>query len=413
MTAGAVLADILPADALGTPEEGMVSLGHLGSPESVVRPASVDDVVKVMRWATREGVGVLPLRSGRRAGPVGRSGPELGRWIALSTERLAGIEIYESADLTLTAGAGTPMRDLDATLRANGQWAPFDPPHVLDRSLGGLVATASCGSLAAGYGELRNHVLGMTVVTGDGRVLRLGGRVVKNVAGFDLIKPMTGSRGSLAVMTSICLRAFPVPQDDLVLLLTAPSMPELAEAAVAVVTAPVMPAATVLVDRLEEAGGAAALLVRLNGATAAVHADRRTIEQHVGRPFEALEPSARDAVLEASRDHAGRAAVTILASASPSRLTDLLTAIRVAGPASFTVDPYASIARVAFDDAHPDTLSTLTREVESIGGAVRVEHALDVELRKEGSRPTPDETRLVEGLRTAFDPEGVLWPARA
>lgn len=413
MKAGAGLADILPADALEAAEEGAVRLGHLGSPESVVRPASVDEVVRVMHWANREKVGVLPLRSGRHTGPVTRSGPDGGRWIALCTARLAGIEIYEAADLTFTAGAGTPMRDLDATLRANGQWAPFDPPYVLDRSLGGLVATASCGPLAAGYGELRNHVLGMTVVTGDGRVLRLGGRVVKNVAGFDLIKPMTGSRGSLAVMTSICLRAFPVPQHDLVLMLAAPSAQELAKAAVAVVTAPVMPVATVLVDRLEAAGGAAALLVRLNGATDAVHADRRTIEQHVGRSFEALDPSARDAVLEASRDHAGWAAVRLLASASPSRLTDLLNAIRMAGPASFTVDPYPSIARIAFEMAHPDTLSALTRAVESIGGAVRVEHALDVGLRQEGSQPTPDETRLVERLRTAFDPEEVLWPARS
>jgi glycolate oxidase FAD binding subunit len=407
------LEDLLPPEALGSPHEPPSGLVHLGSPESVVRPASVDDVVTVMRWATQEGVGVLPLRSGQRARPVSGFGPERGRWIALCTERLAGIEIYEAADLTLTAGAGTPVRDLDVTLRANGQWAPFDPPAFLDRSLGGLVAAAPSGTLAAGYGELRNHVLGMTVVTGDGRVLRLGGRVVKNVAGFDLIKPMTGSRGSLAVMTSICLRAFPVPQCDLVLMLAAASAEELAGPAVRVVTAPVMPVATVVVDRLASAAGAAALLVRLHGAPAAVEADRRTIEQQVGRTFEAIDGGARDAVLEESRGHGENNGVTLLASAAPSRLDDLISAIRRAGPTSFAVDPHPALARVAFDSVDRNTLRALTREVESLGGAVRLESLRDATLRNEGTQPTRDEARLVERLRGAFDPGGVLWPARA
>src|SRR5680860_1056589 len=104
----------------------------------------------------------------------------------LSTARMSGVEIYEPADLTLTAGAGTPLRELAEALAPHDQWLPFDPPDADGRTLGGLVAAGLSGPLAAGYGPLRNHVLGATVVCGDGRVLRLGGRVVKNVAGFDL-----------------------------------------------------------------------------------------------------------------------------------------------------------------------------------------------------------------------------------
>jgi glycolate oxidase FAD binding subunit len=402
---------MLPADALTSPGNSMPEIGRLGAPECVVRPGSVEEVAAVMRWATEEGVGVLPLRSGGRAVPVVSGGPNGDRWIVLSTERLSGVEIYEAADLTLTAGAGTSMLDLDATLRANGQWAPFDPPHVLDRSLGGLVADGAHGSLATGYGELRNHVLGMTVVTGDGRVLRLGGRVVKNVAGFDLIRPMTGSRGSLAVMTSVCLRAFPVPQEDLVLLLTAASVADLVGAAVAAVTAPVMPVSTLLVDRLEEAGGTAALVVRLNGAGTTVDADRRTIEAHVGRSFDAIDAPRRAAVLEGVRDHACGGAVTLLASASPSRLADLLSAIETEAPTSYAIDPHAALARVEVGSADAQTLAAFTTRVEGIGGAVRVQRALDPALRNAGSRPTSDEARLLERLRHAFDPGGVLWPA--
>jgi glycolate oxidase FAD binding subunit len=408
-----MLADILPAEAVTLTGDSEIVLDHLGAPECVVRPASAEEVATVMAWASREGVGVLPIRSGRRTAPAGGTGRDGAPWIVLSVERLNGIEIYEAADLTLTAGAGTPLRELDGALRANGQWAPFDPPHVLTRSLGGLVADGASGPLATGYGELRNHVLGMTVVTGDGRVLRLGGRVVKNVAGFDLIKPMTGSRGSLAVMTSVCLRTFPVPQEDRVLLLSAGAVADLVGAAVAVGTAPVLPVSSFMIDRLDEAGGAAALIVRLHGARAAVDADQRTIEQHVGRVFDVVDDGRRTSVLEQGRDHATGSSVTVLASASPSRLAELIAAIEATGTVSLAVDPYSSLARVGLDGVEADALGTLTERVGAIGGAVRVDGGTDPSLRQAGSRPTPDEARIVQRLRAAFDPEGVLWPARA
>ncbi len=412
MSAGSTVADIMPADAVANGDEASRKFPHLGAPEAVVRPSSVDEVAAVMRWAAREGVGVLPMGSGRHARPVPIVGPGRKRWVALTTERLAGVEIYEAADLTLTAGAGTLMCDLDATLRANRQWAPVDPPAVPERSLGGLVADGAYGPLASGYGELRNHVLGMTVVTGDGRVLRLGGRVVKNVAGFDLIRPMTGSRGSLAVMTSVCLRVFPVPQEDLVLLRTAATVSDLADAAVAVGTAPILPVSSLLVDRLDAAGGDAALVVRLHGASATVDADRRTLEAHLGSGLEAVEPDGRAGLLEQARDRAGRGAATVLASASPSRLHDLLSAIEEAQPAALAVDPYLAVARIAFDSVDPGALATLTQRVEHIGGAVRVEHARDASVGRAGSMPTAPEARLLDRLRSVFDPEGVLWPTR-
>ena len=408
----AVLADILPPAAVSGPEESGPEFARIGTPEAVVRPASTDEVATVMRWASREGVGVLPVRSGRRTGSVSGAQGGRDRWIILSTERLAGIEIYEAADLTLTAGAGTPVRQLAAALRGSGQWLPFDPPHVLDRSLGGLVADGVSGPMATGYGELRNHVLGMTVVTGDGRVLRLGGRVVKNVAGFDLIKPMTGSRGALAVMTSVCLRAFPIPQEDRVLVLRATSTTDLLESAVAVGTAPVLPVSSFLVDRLDEAGASAALIVRLHGARNTVDADQRTIERHVGRAFDVIGASSGVALVERVRDHAAGEPVTVLASASPSRVADLLAAIDPVGYSSLTFDSYAALARIGLADTDANAVSALTARVEALGGAVRVERAPGVALRETGSRLTTDELRLVDRLRAAFDPGEILWPAR-
>ena len=142
----------------------------------------------------------------------------------ISTARLNGIEIYEPADLTLTARSGTSLVDIAAELRSHSQWLPFDPPRLLDRTLGGFVATGQSGPLWMGYGELRNHVLGMTIVSGDGRLLKLGGRVMKNVAGFDLLKPIVGSHGRFGVITSVSIRAFPVPAVERVLVLRADSV---------------------------------------------------------------------------------------------------------------------------------------------------------------------------------------------
>ncbi|HBV05509.1 MAG TPA: FAD-binding oxidoreductase, partial [Gemmatimonadetes bacterium] len=147
-----------------------------GTPEVLIRPVSTEEVSQILTWAGKEGVGVLPLGSGRHLGPIGG-----GRFVALETSLLAGVDEYEPADLTITSGTGTTFSTVDSTLRENGQWAPFDSPGVNERSIGGLVSEASHGPLWAGYGSLRNHVLGATLVTGDGRVLRLGGKVVKNV----------------------------------------------------------------------------------------------------------------------------------------------------------------------------------------------------------------------------------------
>jgi glycolate oxidase FAD binding subunit len=188
---GRSLSDVISADTIREVGTDVEWARPGARPETVIRPTSAAEVAAVLRWADSEGVGVLPIGEGDRVAPVAS-----GRFVALSTERLSGIEIYEPADLTFTAGAGTAISTIVEALSPHDQWMPFDPPDVSRRSLGGLVALGESGPLWAGYGALRNHVLGMTIATGDGRVLRLGGRVVKNVAGFDLLKPMVASISS-------------------------------------------------------------------------------------------------------------------------------------------------------------------------------------------------------------------------
>lgn len=416
MSVAASLADVLPAEALSEPREPG-SASPLGAiPEAVVHPESPEQVAATIEWACANGLGVLPMASGRRVRRVRRGRP----FLALRTDRMRGIEIYEPADLTLTAGAGTSVAEIAERLGAHGQWLPFDPPMVGERSIGGLAATGESGPAAMGYGELRNHVLGMTVVTGDARVLRLGGRVVKNVAGYDLLKPLVGSRGRLAVVASVCVRAFPEPAEDRVLVRTAGSAHELCGVAKAIGTAPTLPVSSVLLAPATALSAGAAILVRLHGAGPTVEADQRALERHCGVSFERSEDS--HGLLEGTRDHACSDSNPILElSVLPSELPAALEGIAdELGEVELLADTYSGRVRIAAPALEASGARRLRDTVEALGGALAVRPRSAAAGREEdsgdwsevASRLSDAEAELVEGLERVFDPHGVLWPCR-
>ena len=134
--------------------------------------------------------------------------------LALSTCGLARIVRVSPADLVCTVEAGVTVEALRAALAAEGLWLALDPPGRSDRTLGSVVATATAGPLRQGFGPVRDHVLGSTVVTGDGRVVETGDKVVKNVAGYDLTKLHVGGFGGFGVITALHLRVRALPAED-------------------------------------------------------------------------------------------------------------------------------------------------------------------------------------------------------
>lgn len=414
------LADSLPPESLGDTAEAP---GLAGSVDALIRPGDPAEVSEALAWARAEGTTVVPVGTGRHVPRVVAP----SRCAVLSTERMSGVTIYEPADLTLTALAGTPLATLRDELAPHGQWLPFDPPDVEHRTLGGLVASGLSGPLATGYGALRNHVLGATVVLGDGRRLRLGGRVVKNVAGFDLLRPVVGSLGGLCVVTEICVRLFPEPKVDRLLMARADTPSALVGAARAVARAPVVPASSVLVSGVDGWGGGAALLVRLHGARRTVDADQRTFERAIGRPVEVVDEDVA-VVARAARDHpagsggdAGAAARDEpelgigVASAPADRLGNLLSALdSTLGRVPFSCDAYFGSVRFAFDAGRVPALATLRRAVEALGGSLGVERAPGggaPDLGDAVSTPSAGEAKLTERVRAVFDPTGVFWPS--
>lgn len=130
----------------------------------------------------------------------------------LDTAPLAGVLAYEPSELVMTAGTGTPLREIDALLAANGQCLAFDPPHYgsVSATVGGMVASGLSGPARASVGAVRDYMLGVKLINGRGEHLTFGGQVMKNVAGYDVSRLMAGAMGTLGLLTEVSLKVLPV-----------------------------------------------------------------------------------------------------------------------------------------------------------------------------------------------------------
>jgi FAD/FMN-containing dehydrogenase len=140
--------------------------------------------------------------------------------LIVSMQRLDQIVEHEPADLIAVAQAGVKLTDFNAKLVENGQWLPLDSPDDGRATIGGVVATGLGGPQQFGYGRPRHSVIGMKVVLADGSLIKAGGRVVKNVAGYDLCKLFTGSYGSLGIITEVNFKLRPRPAQEATVIAT-------------------------------------------------------------------------------------------------------------------------------------------------------------------------------------------------
>ncbi len=186
-------------------------------PKYIVYPNSVTELTEVMKCAFDNRWNVLPCGSGSKLG-WGAVGKPID--FIVSTGRLNQIIDHAVGDLTVTAQAGTKFADLQEILRKTGQFLPIEPVHDYDATLGGIVATADSGSLRHRYGGIRDMLLGISFVRSDGKIAKAGGRVVKNVAGYDLMKLFTGSYGTLGIITEVTFRLYPVQEGSGTVVLT-------------------------------------------------------------------------------------------------------------------------------------------------------------------------------------------------
>jgi glycolate oxidase FAD binding subunit len=205
-------------------------------------PADATALAALVRAAAREGRGLRIRGAGRwtTAHAPGDTTDEL------TTTAMAGITAYTPADLTLSCGAGTTLAELEAATRVHDQWCPLLPWGDDLGTVGATAATATAGPFADRLGAPSTLVLGLECVDGTGRVIQAGGRVVKNVAGFDLTRLMIGAWGTLGVITQLHLRLRARPAVDRTMVLEAP--PSAVDAVTAFGRGPYAPLALLAMD---------------------------------------------------------------------------------------------------------------------------------------------------------------------
>jgi glycolate oxidase FAD binding subunit len=176
-------------------------------PQLAVRPGTREEVREIVRLARSFGQTMIPVGAGTKLG-IGM--PPRSYALALDMSRLNRVLAYDPGDLTISVEAGCRLRDLQTATARQGQFLPFEPAYVEHATIGGSLAAGSSSLCAAAYGTPRDFVLGMEFVTGEGELAHSGGRVVKNVTGYDLHKLMIGSFGTLGVIVSVNFRLYPL-----------------------------------------------------------------------------------------------------------------------------------------------------------------------------------------------------------
>ena len=209
--------------------------------------------------------------------------------LAVSTRGLDQVVSVSPADLVASVQAGTPFEALRRRLADEGMWLALDPPGRPERTLGSIVATATAGPLRHGFGPVRDHVLGCTVATGDGRLVKAGGRVVKNVAGYDLTKLQVGGFGGFGIIADVHLRLRALPRADMTLVARG-TRDTLTSAARDVVGAELVPAALELLSPALAAEPEWVLAARFLGTDAAVQGDVRRLAPIGGLSWQPLPP---------------------------------------------------------------------------------------------------------------------------
>ncbi len=388
--------------------------------ELVVRPRSPEAVRQAVEVAAAHGLLLVASGRGRH---LDMGAPPARCDLLLRLDLLDRVLEHRAEDLTVTVEAGCTLADLDRRLAAAGQWLPIDPPSPGETTVGGAIAAHLAGPLRASQGTVRDLLLGIETVSGEGRIVRGGGKVVKNVAGYDLPRLHVGALGSLGVILSATLKTRPRPPVERAIetWCTTPRAAcdlalDIRDAAepfwLELVSGDGGPATAVLAawaGIAEEAGDGVARGLR---AVARAGRDGREVPDAAGRRAElagfALQPAAAILRVSTLPDRTGAALEAIAAAAHAAGAGVLLAAHAASG-----------IARAAvFDEGCvPTILCALRRRDDDPDASHIVERATPAAKRRLTGEADPwgdpgAAAALARGVKHALDPAGILATGR-
>ena len=396
-----------------TPEDAVDG----AQPSFVAEPGSVEETSELLRFAAEEGLAVSP-RGGGTKSSLGN--PPRALDLVLSTARMNEVIEHVPGDQVVRVQAGIKLQDLQERLAGSDQMLGLDPVEKdAGATVGGVVAANSSGPRRHRYGTIRDLIIGITVVLSDGTVAKAGGKVVKNVAGYDLSKLFTGSLGTLGVIAECNFRLHPRPETARTVAVVLGSAQAAGEAAQAVLHAQLVPSAvelhwsedekllTVLIEGIEPGVEAqsdtASYLLRGFGEV------RTLTDEEAGSLGPLAPPGTEDEV-----------AVKI--SAPPSELTGVLdsalgacsrrgVAPRITGHAGIGVTYVALSGRD--EEAHIQIVEELREIWTRRGGSVVVRSAPPAfKERVEAWGPLGSRLELTRRVKQKFDPRGIMNPGR-
>ena len=407
--------------------------GAASEPASVLKPSDGREVAAVVEWAVGAGKSLEIVGHGTRRA-IGRA----AQWdLTLDLSGLTGITLYEPAELVLSARAGTPMAEIAAALADAGQELAFEPMDcgpILGHSpgrgtLGGAIAAGLSGPRRVKAGAARDHVLGIAAVSGRGESFKSGGRVVKNVTGYDLGKLLTGSWGTLAAMTEITVKVLPRAETEATLLVLGLD----AAAAVAAMAAAMASAAEVsaaahvpreIAVRLgDPGGGLAATALRLEGVAPSV-AHRCALLERLLRPSGSLaviDAAGSRSLWQAIRDATSFAVADPLSarplwriSTVPSRAPAVVAAVAAEAEIEVLYDWAGGLVWMSPAPCDDAAAPLIRRAVADAGGhATLIRAPLPVRAAVAVFPPQDDAlAALTRRVKASFDPKGVLGPGR-
>lgn len=254
------------------------------TPRLLVTPSAVEQAAQVVALAHQQRLTVLPRGGGSRMNLGGIPKPEQID-VLLETTSLTRLLEHEAPDLTCHVEAGLTLAALQAQLATKGQWLALDPPDAQQATLGGILASNASGPKRLRYGSARDLVIGLHVVQASGEVARSGGRVVKNVAGYDLNKLYTGSLGTLGIIVEANFKLHPLPAAERTLLLTFVHVGDAMQMVLSILGSLVTPSALELVDpgAASSMNSSFGLHLPVRGYTVAVNCEgnRSTVDRQV------------------------------------------------------------------------------------------------------------------------------------
>ncbi|MFO0933167.1 MAG: FAD-linked oxidase C-terminal domain-containing protein [Planctomycetota bacterium] len=419
------------------------------APEVAVRPGSTAEVAAVLALAHRERVPVTP-----RAAGTGLSGGALPLHggIVLSVERMDRILEVDEANLVAVVQPGVVTERLQQDVEARGLYYPPDPASRGSCTLGGNIAENAGGPHCVKYGLTKDYVLSLEAVTADGRVFRTGGKVRKDVAGYDLAHLIVGSEGTLAVVTEATLRLIPLPRFRRVVFAPFPDLDAAARAIPALARARITPSALELMERSALAAAQAHLQRSIPGGEAEASLivevdghDEAVVEADLVRVGEVLaEAGATDVVLADSpqkerdlwriRRCIGEAVKKIASyvecdtAVPPSKVPDLLRGVRAAA-ARYGVRQISYghagdgnlHVNVLSDDPDPGhreralrpAIEAIYAVATSLGGTITGEHGVGcVAARYLPTCRDANAIAVMRAVKDALDPAGILNPGK-